>query len=44
MYARTCNGAVALDVLAAVCRAKARNFAAARVRARVSAAFAGYLA
>lgn len=40
MYARANNGKISLDVLAAVCRARSRNFLAARMRA----AFAGYLA
>jgi len=40
MYARTQNNAIAADLLAAVCKARSRNFLAARLRA----AFAGYLA
>lgn len=40
MYARSNSNKVALDVLQAVCRARSRNFLAARLRA----AFAGYLA
>lgn len=40
MYARSCNNKVSADALAAVCKARARNFMAARMRE----AFAGYLA
>lgn len=39
MYARTCQNRIGLDVLQAVCRARSRNFLAARLRA----AFSGYL-
>lgn len=44
MYARANNGKIALDVLKAVCNGRSRNFEAARLRARLDAAFAGYLA
>lgn len=40
MYARTEKNRISLDIVAAVCKARARNFRAARVRA----SFAGYLA
>lgn len=43
MYARAINGKIAADVLAAVCRARSRNFEAARLRARLDAWSAGYL-
>lgn len=40
MYARTEKNRLSADVLAVVCKARARNFLAARMRA----AFGGYLA
>jgi len=40
MYARSENNKVAFEAVQAVCRARCRNFLAARLRA----AFAGYLA
>lgn len=39
MYARTQNGKIAAEILAAVLRARSRNFIARRMRD----AFAGYL-
>lgn len=36
MYARSCKNKVSLDVLQAVCHARARNFKAARIRQAVS--------
>ena len=43
MYARTCNNRIALDVVKAVCHAKARNFRAAAIR-RAVAPLRGWLA
>lgn len=43
MYARTQNNKIAADVLAAVCKARARNFRAAAIR-RAVAPLAGWFA
>lgn len=44
MYARTEKNRVALEIVAAVCKARARNFRAAAIRRRCANYFADYLA
>lgn len=43
MYARTSNNRVALDVVQAVCKARARNFRVAKIHAATSV-FNGWFA
>jgi len=44
MYARTENSRISLDLVRVVCAARSRSFIIARLRARLAAAYSGWLA